>query len=157
MQRAAAAGHRATQTRVRILLSITHFLLLLQPRGEYLSMTLEAKRNNPQLKKHPGKEPAERLRCLHGKVGKLRHWFSLYQVWPNILGAQCTRLRAWVHDLLSIPPPPPGTDLVHLKQLVQPQVVSKLTLPWPVLFFQEIPVKVWFNMSPSPLPPPKNY
>lgn len=41
---------------------------------------------------------------------------------------------------------------VHFKQLVLPQVVSKLTWPRLHLFSQEIPGKVWFDTEPEPCP-----
>lgn len=58
--RRAAAEHRMTQTWVQMLLSKTHFLLLLQPREEYLSMPLEVEHIDPQVKEHPRKEVGRR-------------------------------------------------------------------------------------------------
>lgn len=125
-----------------------HFPLLLQPR-EHLSTTPEAKHVDPQVKKWPREEMGRRRQ---GKVGKLTDWFSLYQVWLNIEGAHCRTVRAWLQDLLSTTPSPAGTGQVHFKQLLLPQVVSKLTWPRLHLFSQEVPDKAWFDTESEPCP-----
>lgn len=124
------------------------FPLLLQPR-EHLSTTPEAKHIDPQVKKWPREEMGRRRQ---GKVGKLMDWFSLYQVWLNTEGAHCRTLRAWLHDPLSTAPSPAGMGQVHFKQLVLPEIVSKLILPKLHLSSQEVPGKAWFGTESEPCP-----